>query len=102
MYDPANDTWETRVLPAYVAQSTEPEILFTIDHYIYFIANYSNPTEFWRYDADNDSWKELTDMAYGFFPGGIGFAYEGMGYYGLGLSGNDNYWLYKYNPMLEP
>lgn len=102
IYNPAGDNWETRTIPPEISPFVELEIMFALDNAIYFIGIYSFPTKVWRYQVDTETWTALSDFAYGYKWGGLGFSHAGMGFYGLGLQDYGNVRFYKYNPLLEP
>ncbi|RKY42002.1 MAG: hypothetical protein DRP85_04355 [Candidatus Makaraimicrobium thalassicum] len=69
-------------------------------HYIYAMGGYHrNPDQerFWRYDADADSWAQMTNAPARFGSGGACLCYPGKGDNIYGLRGYNNLDFYKYS-----
>ncbi len=93
--------WEQ--VASYPGDARHHPVTFSIDNFGYLVTGSDDDRDFFRYDADIDTWVQLPN-----FPGiGRGFSYgvthEGMAYVGFGASSffglQDDLW--RYDPVEE-
>ena len=101
-YDPALDTWTEKT--PFPGESRFNGTALGIDNKAYYgMGQFAGSSqtrlkEFWEYDPILDSWTQLED-----FPGGartatIGFAINGIGYFGMGNTTSQRVDLWAFDP----
>jgi outer membrane protein OmpA-like peptidoglycan-associated protein len=108
-YNCKTDQWQnTSVFPGVVRTYA---VAFTIGNMVYLGTGTSKAKDatddlkdIWRYNAANDTWKQMADFPGGIRHGAIAFSIGGFGYIGLGgQPGTANSYndLWKYDPKLD-